>query len=65
LAFTKQFLVGEMKSYELWWENLAFIFLVLGPQYPKLILNGLIKLFVILVSSPKLGNLFLKIGQGV
>jgi hypothetical protein len=52
LVLTKHFLMGEMKSYELGWENLAFISLVLAPQYPKLILNGLIKLFVILVSSP-------------
>jgi len=58
LVLTKQFLMGEMKSYELWWEDLAFISLVLAPYYPKLIVNGLIKLFVILVSSPKLGNLF-------
>ncbi len=58
LVLTKQFFMGEMKSYELGWENLAFISLVLAPQYPKLILNSLIKLFVILVSSPKLGNLF-------
>jgi hypothetical protein len=46
-VFTKQFLMGEMKSYELGWENLAFISMVLAPQYLKLILNGLIKLFVI------------------
>ncbi len=57
LVLINQFLMGEMKSYELGWENLAFISLVFAPQYPKLILNGLIKLFVILVSSPKLGNL--------
>jgi hypothetical protein len=50
--------MGEMKPYELGWENLAFIYEVLAPQYLKLILNDLIKLFVILVSSPKLGNLF-------
>jgi hypothetical protein len=31
LVFIKQFLMGEMKSYELGWENLAFISLVLAP----------------------------------
>jgi hypothetical protein len=45
-VLTKQFLMGEMKSYELGWENLAFIYVVLAPQYLKLI-HGLIKLFVI------------------
>jgi hypothetical protein len=46
-----------MDSYETWWENLAFISLVLDPWYPKLVLNGLIELFVVLVSNPNLGNL--------
>jgi hypothetical protein len=51
--------MGKMDSYETWLENLAFISLVLVPWYPKLPLNGLIELFVVLVSSPNLGN-FLK-----
>jgi hypothetical protein len=55
---TKWLLVGKMDSYEMWWENLAFISLVLVPWYPNLGLNGLIEQFVVLVSSPNLGNLF-------
>ncbi len=50
-----------MDSYEMWWENLAFISLVLVPWYLKLALNGLIELFVVLVSCPNLGNLSRKI----
>ncbi len=55
----KWFLVGKIDSYEMWLEILAFISLVLVPWYPKLALNGLIELFVVLVPSPNLGN-FLK-----
>ncbi len=50
-----------MDSYEMWWENLAFIYLVLVPWYLKLALNGLIELFVVLVSCPNMGNLSRKI----
>jgi hypothetical protein len=49
--------VGKMDSYQMWWENLTFISLVFVPWYPKLALDGLIELFVVLVSSPNLGNL--------
>jgi len=31
LVLINQFLMGEMKSYELGWENLAFISLVFAP----------------------------------
>ncbi len=55
---TKWFLVGKMDSYEMWWENFAFISLVIVPWYPNLGLYGLIEQFVVLVSSPNLGNLF-------
>ncbi len=45
-----------MDSYEMWLENLAFISLVLVPWYQKLALNGLIEMFVVLMSSPNLGK---------
>jgi hypothetical protein len=54
---TKWFLVGKMDSYETWWEKWIFISLVLVPWYSKLAFNGLIELFVVLVSSTNLGNL--------
>ncbi len=41
-----------MDSYEMWWDNLAFISLVLVPWYLKLALSGLIELSVVLVFSP-------------
>jgi len=53
---TKWFLVGKMDRYEMWLENLAIISLVLVPWYPKLAFNGLIELFVVLVSTPNLNN---------
>jgi hypothetical protein len=46
-----------MDSYEMWWENLVFITLAFDPWYPKLTLDGLIELFLVLVSNPNLGNL--------
>jgi hypothetical protein len=52
-----------MDSYEIWLENLAFIYLVFVRWYPKLALNGLIELFVVLVSSSNLGNFLETIRQ--
>jgi hypothetical protein len=54
-----------MDPYEMWWENLALISLVLVPWYPKLGLNGLIKQFVVLASSPNWAIYLGTIRQGL